>query len=399
MTDPRWIHLPDGPWVLPNEDSDVYVRLITKTETAGRPTFTLTGPGYDATEHATLDEAMAEAEFYRFEPVDDRPPMPTQSPPPKELFVLQSVWERWRGSTTAIAALAKRADEWMDTHWTSFQKLPKKAWYVRPGVLRQQYFVISSHSVTTTFWSGGVTADALQGELEARRDLVRLIKVESTAIVRSWPVTVCDDLPLTPAELPAPPPGVSVSSETVASAAGPSGVSDEQRSCGSSPHRRSNGAAVRQPPQAHTSPRRRREARPGVGPRCDRIYCCDPRLRDPGRTPPDGRLAGARVPHCRRRHHPHGAPVAAKQPSTNDSSDQVGTRTDAPVTPVGAPPAGCLRSQESLLGAGYQLRTDDRQPAGLPSKRHPICMSTSRMARPAMRGQEGLTVEVASVRG
>jgi hypothetical protein len=216
MTDPRWIHLPDGPWVLPNEDSDIYVRLITKTETPGQPTFTLTGSGYDATEHATLDEAMAEAEFYRFELVDDRPPMPTQGPLlPKELFVLESVWERWRGSTTAIAALAKRADEWMDTHWTSFQKVPKKAWYLRPGVLREQYFVTSSHSVTTTFWSGGVTADALQGELEARRDLVRLIKVESTAIVRSWPVTVCDDLPLTPAELPTPPPGVSVSWQTV----------------------------------------------------------------------------------------------------------------------------------------------------------------------------------------
>ena len=129
MIDPRWIHLPDGPWVLPNEDSDIYVRLITKTETAGQPpTFTLTGPGYDATEHATLGEAMAEAEFYRFELVDDRPPMPTQSPLlPKELFVLESVWERWSGSTTAIAALAKRADEWMDTHWTSFQKVLQKA--------------------------------------------------------------------------------------------------------------------------------------------------------------------------------------------------------------------------------------------------------------------------------
>ncbi len=128
----RWVQMPDGPWVLPDEDSGIYTRQVEGRKRRGHPPhYTVTGPGYDTTEHPSLDEAMEAAEAERYQPFVTQvnpgwPPMPEIiSAWPLELFVKESVWPYWLGSSTEIAGFARRAEEWMNWHFHRFEKLPR----------------------------------------------------------------------------------------------------------------------------------------------------------------------------------------------------------------------------------------------------------------------------------
>ncbi len=145
------------------------------------------------------------------------PPMPNLAPVlPKELYVKEQTWEHWQGSPTEIARIARRADEWIDWRFTNFTKLPRHLWHLPGGRIRQQEAIFQHHTVITTGWVGGATADRLSDEIEARRDIVRGVHIESEVIWRGWPVELFEIVPLR--EVPPPeqrPPGVYVSSEVV----------------------------------------------------------------------------------------------------------------------------------------------------------------------------------------
>ena len=69
MPDSRWTQLPDGPWVLPDLESGIYIRYVARLERTGQPPYyAVTGPGYETTEHPSLEEAMEAAEAERYRP-------------------------------------------------------------------------------------------------------------------------------------------------------------------------------------------------------------------------------------------------------------------------------------------------------------------------------------------
>ncbi len=146
------------------------------------------------------------------------PPMP--SPPrelPRELYVKVQTWDRWQGSPTEIARIARRADEWIDWHFTNFTQLPRAAWYLPGGAIRPQDATFQDHTVRTAGWVGGATADRLSDEIEARRELVRGVHIKSAVISRGWPVQLFETVPLREIPPPVPlSPGIHVSTETVA---------------------------------------------------------------------------------------------------------------------------------------------------------------------------------------
>jgi len=192
----RWRQMPDGPWVLPDEESGIFVRIVAKLERPGQAArFTVTGPGYDTTEHASLDEAKEAAEEERYKPFVPRvnpcwPPMPDIITAwPLKLYVEETTWSHWQGSATEIERLAKRGEEAINRHFTPFQKLPRDAWYIRPGIFRQQEALYFTHSVVTRDWEAySVPADGLRDEIEARRALVSAITIKATVTDRTWAV-------------------------------------------------------------------------------------------------------------------------------------------------------------------------------------------------------------------
>jgi hypothetical protein len=232
MPDKRWVQMPDGPWVLPDEESGIYVRQVAKLERDGHPVcFTVTGPGYLTTEHPSLEQAMKTAEAERYtpwwsQPRNDWPPMPEiVTAWPVHLFVKETTWAHWQGSATEIARLAKRGEDWMIWRFTPFQKLPRDAWHVFPGgPLRQQESVNFNYTVNTEFWAGGTTADGLRDEIEARRSLVHGVTLKASVTDRTWSLIgldnpslgdIFDQAPLAPARPRMGPPGVSTTVETV----------------------------------------------------------------------------------------------------------------------------------------------------------------------------------------
>jgi hypothetical protein len=127
---------------------------------------------------------------------------------PKELYVKEQTWEHWQGSPTEIARIARRADEWIDWHFTNFAQLPCHLWRLPGGRVRQQEAISQDHTVITARWVGGATADRLSDEIEARRDLVRGVDIKSNVIVRGWPVPIFEMVPLREVPPPEePPPG------------------------------------------------------------------------------------------------------------------------------------------------------------------------------------------------
>ena len=145
--------------------------------------------------------------------------MPTEKPPlPEELYFKDETWEHWQGSPTEIARIARRADDWIDQHFTNFTQLPKSQWYLPGGRIAQQEAIHKHHTVRTTRWVGGAGADHLADEIEARRDLVLGVHIESEAIWRAWyRDDVFKTVPVRDAPPPErPPPGVSASREVVA---------------------------------------------------------------------------------------------------------------------------------------------------------------------------------------
>jgi hypothetical protein len=142
------------------------------------------------------------------------PPRPDPYPLPAELIIYEETWEHWQGSPAEIARLARRADEWMNKQFTSFQHLPKARWYGADGKVAQQEFITQGHSVTTPLTSSGVTADRIGDEIAARRSLVRIVQIQSSGLWRSHPVDIFDRVPLVPLSVatPGPHPGASEAS-------------------------------------------------------------------------------------------------------------------------------------------------------------------------------------------
>ncbi len=230
MPDSRWTQLPDGPWVLPDLESGIYIRHVARLERTGRPPcYAVTGPGYETTEHPSLEGAMEAAEAERYQPwfsqpLNDWPPMPEVITSwPLKLYVKETTWPYWQGSPTEIARLAKRGEERMNRYFIPFQKLPRDAWWIRPGIPRQQEAVHFSYVVGTRDWAGGTTSDGLRDEIEARRTLVRAITLKASVTDRTWSqvalsqiregrlVDIFEDSPLTVVESTAIP-----ASETIA---------------------------------------------------------------------------------------------------------------------------------------------------------------------------------------
>ena len=146
------------------------------------------------------------------------PPMPEAPPLPTELYVEEESWEHWQGSPIDIARIARRADDWIDKHFTNFSQLPKAHWYLPGGQVMQQNAVHHHHTVRTSRWVGGATADHLADEIQARRDLVLGVRIESDVIYRAWfRDDVFKTVPLrdTPAPEQHPPGSVSISTESV----------------------------------------------------------------------------------------------------------------------------------------------------------------------------------------
>jgi len=219
--------MPDGPWVLPDEESGIFVRIVAKQERTGQASrYTVSGPGYDTTEHPSLDEAKEAAEEERYQPFTTGgnpgwPPMPDIITAwPLKLYVEETTWPHWQGSATEIQRLAKRAEERISSYFSPFQKLPRDAWYLRPGILRQQEALYFSHSVATRDWEAySVPADGLRDEIEARRALVSTVRIKATVTDRTWAVValqehrfggIFEDSPLTEVEPGARPGGSEV---------------------------------------------------------------------------------------------------------------------------------------------------------------------------------------------
>lgn len=216
----RWRQMPDGPWVLPDEESGVFVRIVAKLERAGQPScYTVSGPGYDTTEHPSREGAMEAAEVERYRPfiprMNDWPPMPEIITAwPLQLYVKETTWPYWQGSATEIQRLAKRAEARLQRYFTPFQKLPRDAWYVLPGVLQQQEALDFTYSVITQDWDSEYpTSDGLRDEIEARRARVTEITLKASVTDRSWVKVslaehtikrIFDESPLAVVESPAP---------------------------------------------------------------------------------------------------------------------------------------------------------------------------------------------------
>ena len=219
--------MPDGSWVLPDEESGIFVRIVAKLERTGKAArYTVSGPGYDTTDHASLDEAKEAADEERYQPFVPQvnpgwPPMPDIITAwPLKLYVKETTWPYWQGSATEIQRLAKRAEERLNSYFTPFQKLPRDAWYVRPGIFRQQEALNFTNSVATREWEAySVPADALRDEIEARRALVSTITIKAEVTDRTWAVValrehrfggIFEDAPLMEAEPAALPGGSEV---------------------------------------------------------------------------------------------------------------------------------------------------------------------------------------------
>lgn len=211
--------MPDGPWVLPDEENGIFVRIVAKLERPGQPScYTVGGPGYDTTEHPSLDEAKEAAEEERYEPFTTQvnpgwPPMPEIITAwPVKLYVKETTWPYWQGSATEIARLAKRSEERMNSRFIPFQKLARDQWYIRPGIPQRQNALDFRYTVNTRDWAGGEpTSDGLRDEIEARRALVRGITLRASVTDRTWSVVairlfrfvdIFDDIPLTAVETP-----------------------------------------------------------------------------------------------------------------------------------------------------------------------------------------------------
>jgi hypothetical protein len=153
------------------------------------------------------------------DPYEPPPPPKTTPTFPDRLFVQEQTWTRWQGSPTEIARIATRVEERIKSRFISFndprfEAVQRAKLKERPGHEPSQQFVYSQLSVTTPYWSGGTTAADLRDEIEARRDLVRHIRIEASAIERMWPLDIFATVPLERAvRLSNPPPGVSVSWE------------------------------------------------------------------------------------------------------------------------------------------------------------------------------------------
>ena len=185
--------MPDGPWVLPDEENGSFVRIVAKLERPGQSSsYSVSGPGYDTTEHPSLEEAMEAAEAERYRPfiprMNDWPPMPEIITAwPLKLYVKETKWPYWQGSATEIQRLAKRAEARLHRYFTPFQNLPRDAWYVLPGVLRQQEALDFTYAVITRDWENDYpTSDGLRDEIEARRARVSEITLKASATDRSW---------------------------------------------------------------------------------------------------------------------------------------------------------------------------------------------------------------------
>jgi hypothetical protein len=189
----RWTQMPDGPWLLPDEESGIFVRVVAKLERAGQTScYTVSGPGYDTTEHASLEEATEAAETERYQPllprINNWPPMPEIITAwPLKLYVKETTWPHWLGSATEIQRLAKRAEARVHSYFFPFQKLPRDAWYILPGVLRQQEAFDFNYAVITRDWDSDYpTADGLRDEIEARRARVSEVTLKASVTERSW---------------------------------------------------------------------------------------------------------------------------------------------------------------------------------------------------------------------
>ena len=74
----------------------------------------------------------------------------------------------------------------MNSYFIPFQKLPRDAWYIGPGVFRLQEALSFSHGVATREWEAySVPADGLRDEIEARRALVAAITIKATVTDRT----------------------------------------------------------------------------------------------------------------------------------------------------------------------------------------------------------------------
>ena len=89
------------------EESGIFVRIVSKLERTGHASgYIVCGPGYDTTEHPSLDEAKEAAEEERYQPFTTRvnpgwPPMPDiVTAWPLNLYVKETTWPHWRGSAT-----------------------------------------------------------------------------------------------------------------------------------------------------------------------------------------------------------------------------------------------------------------------------------------------------------
>ena len=98
-------------------------------------------------------------------------------------------WPYWQGSATEIQRLAKRAEARLHRYFTPFQNLPRDAWYVLPGVLRQQEALDFTYAVITRDWENDYPAasDGLPDEIKAPVTHARIseitLKASATTIV------------------------------------------------------------------------------------------------------------------------------------------------------------------------------------------------------------------------
>jgi hypothetical protein len=136
---------------------------------------------------------------------------------PERLYVMEAVWPWWQGSATELERLATRIEKRFADHFLSFNDArfdevtaeARRLGHPEPP----EVFVFHSHGVTTARWSGSVTGADLRAEVEARRALVRIIHIQSSAIDRAWPVDVFDRVPLKRPDAVQAVPGASVSWE------------------------------------------------------------------------------------------------------------------------------------------------------------------------------------------
>ena len=126
------------------------------------------------------------------------PPMPKPLALPEKLYIYEETWDHWQGSPAEVGRLARRADDWMNSKFTSFQHLPKDRWYTHTGEVAQQAFVSQNTLVAIPGSATGTTANGLANEVGARRSAVRSVWVQSNATWRSQGVDPFGQVPLVP---------------------------------------------------------------------------------------------------------------------------------------------------------------------------------------------------------